>query len=77
MCRDVDVVARLEVQGLIWEFQPCFPFCHEHPFVLILVVPEVRGRLMPQGNDTLNLYVTRRYDGLNKFRWQVSWNVAK
>ena len=77
MCQDIDLVASLEVQGLIWELQPCLSFSQEHPFVLILVVPVVRGRLMPLGNDALNFYVARRYDGLHKFSWQVSWNVEK
>lgn len=32
---------------------------------------------MPLGNDTLNSHTVSDYDGLNKFRGQVSWDVAK
>lgn len=49
--RDVDKIARSQLHRLSFELKPCHPLEHDHPLVLILVIPKViRGNLPVRNN---------------------------
>jgi len=38
--RNVDVIAGFQVDGVVFELQPCRSLQHQNPFVLILIEPK-------------------------------------
>jgi len=52
--RDIHRIARLHLDGPILELDSSRSPQHDHPLVLVLVVPEAIGRNMALGNDSLD-----------------------
>ncbi len=77
--RDDDKITRLhrEKFGVVFEPQLRFSLQQQHPFVLMLIVPEVVGRGVSMRNDPLDPQRLILEESLDNFVGQVGWDVGE